>query len=153
MVKKDLAYQHWLKTHMYLYKGVEYTNAPHELEIDTSRGVIYLHNLMDGKTVLRVCRIPDDLIHLTNIGTITIDLIRTPSRHGHTPGKIIKKSPTFLNLSGAEKMMDLQTPEAGRFSINDESGMILVEFWSVPGRLLKDLWFGNFVDITLGYTK
>lgn len=42
---------------------------------------------------------------------------------------------------------------SGRFSINDESGMILVEFLSVPGRLLKDLWFGKFVDITLGYTK
>lgn len=153
MNEQQDAFKHWQETGKYIYKGIEYTDVPHELEIDTNREVIYLHNLMDGRTVIRVCRIPDNLIHLVNVGTIVIDLVRTPSRHGHTPGKVAKKSPTFLNLSGEERMLDLQTPETGRFSINDESGMILVEFLNVPGRLLKDLWFGKFADITLGFTR
>jgi len=145
-------FEHWLATGKYLWKGVEYAHAPHELEVDISRGVIYLHNLVMGGTVLRVCRVPDDIIRMFEIGTVVIDLVRTPIRHGGKGGRIIKKSPVFLSISGSEQILTGVLPDTGSFSIADEAGQIYFEFKNVPGRLLKDLWYGEFVDITLGVT-
>lgn len=133
-------FERFLATGKYLWKGVEYTNPPHQLEVDTGRGVMYLHNLLSGRTALRVCRIPDDLIRLFEVGTVVIDLVHTPVRRGGKAGKVIKKEPVFLSI------------EADGFDIEDEAGQIYFTFKNVPDRLMKDLWLGNFVDITIGFT-
>ena len=146
-------FEHFVATGKYLWKGVEYTNLPHQLEVDTSRGVIYLHNLLMGQTVLRVCRVPDDIIRMFEMGTVVIDLVRTPIRHGGGAGKVIKKEPVFLSISGAQQLLTGTLPSGpGSFTIVDEAGQVYFEFRNVPERLIKDLWFGNFVDITLGHT-
>jgi len=155
MNKQDydkLAFEHWQKTGKYLYKGVEYTDVPHELEVDLGRGVLYLHNLIAGTTVLRVCRIPRDTITLVTIGTPVIDLINSPSGGRNTAGKVIKRKPAFLEISGSESMMDMRVPPTGSFQINNEAGQSYFDFKNVPGNLLYDLWMGKFVDITMGYT-
>lgn len=141
--------EHWLTTGKYLYKGVEYADVPHQLEVDTGRGVLYLHNLlMEGQTVLRVCRIPGDVLQVFagGIGTVSIHLKTTATGRGIPRGKIIKKQPVFLNIPGS-------FPEVGgEFSIVNEAGQIFFEFGDVPGELMKALWRGDFADITLGYT-
>lgn len=145
-------FEHFLATGKYLWKGVEYANVPHQLEVDTNRGVLYLHNLMSGITALRVCRVPDDLIRLFEVGTVVIDLMHSPVRRGGKAGKIIKKEPAFLDISGAQELLAGELPGPGGFSIVDEAGLVYFEFKNVPANLIKDLWLGNFVDITLGYT-
>ncbi len=145
-------FEHWMATGKYLWKGIEYTKVPHQLEVDTNRGVLYLHNLMSGITALRVCQVPDDLIRLFEVGTVVIDLVSTPVRRGGKAGKIIKKEPAFLDISGAQELLVGEFPGPGGFSIIDEAGLVYFEFKSVPANLIKDLWTGKFVDITLGYT-
>jgi len=133
-------FEHFLATGKYLWKGVEYTSPPHQLEVDTNRGVLYLHNLMSGITALRVCQIPDDLVRLFEVGTVVIDLAHVPARRGGKAGKIIKKEPAFLDI------------RADEFGIVDEAGLVYFTFKGVSANLIKDLWLGKFVDITLGYT-
>lgn len=144
--------EHFIATGEYLYKGVEYSKPPHQLEVDTGRGVLYLHNLMSGQTALRVCQIPDDLVRLFEVGTVVIDLIHTPVRHGGESGKIVKKEPVFMSISGTEELLARQPLSPGGFTIEDEASLVYFEFRNVPGNLLDGLWRGNFVDITLGYT-
>ena len=55
-------FDHWMKTGKYLWKGIEYSHVPYQLEVDTSRGVLYLHSLVTGDTRLRTCRIHEELI-------------------------------------------------------------------------------------------
>ncbi len=146
------AFEHFMLTGKYLWKGREYDKVPRELEVDKRRGVIYLHNLMSGKINLRVRRIPDDLIHLFKIGTVIINLKLTPLRRGGANGRSIKISPVFLSISGAEELLAGKFPGTGDFTIENKEGQAYFEFRNVPGNLIKDLWLGNFVDITLGYT-
>lgn len=149
------AFEHFLATGKYLWKGVEYNSLPFQLEVDTGRGVIYLHNLMSGQTALRVCRIPDDIIRLFETGTVAIHLVRTPARkmgEVSKSGKIIKKEPVFLDISGAQIILAGRPPGPGEFSIADEAGLVFFEFENIPANLVRDLWIGKFVDITLGYT-
>ena len=134
------AFEHFRATGKYIWKGNEYTDPPHQLEVDTNRGVMYMHNLLSGITALRVCRIPDDLIHLFEAGTVVIDLVHTPERRGGKKGKIIKKEPAFFSI------------EANSFGIVDEAGLVYFEFRNVPDNLIKELWLGHFIDITLGFT-
>ena len=142
-------FEHWMKTGHYLWKGVEYTQVPHELEVDTGRGVLYLHNLMMKQTVLRVCRIHDELMRLFASGLISIgiDLKNTTIRRGGpVRGRIMKIAPVFLNLP------DFFKPGEGTFSIVDENKHLFFEFRHVPEKNIKDLWKGNFTDITIGVT-
>ncbi len=133
-------YEYFLATGKYLWNNTEYTDPPHQLEVDTGRGVIYLHNLMSGKTALRVCRVPDDLIRLFETGTVVIDLVHTPVRRGGGAGRATKKEPVFLAIKTDE------------FDIIDEAGLIHFTFKGVPSNLISNLWLGEFVDITLGHT-
>lgn len=49
--------------------------APVELEIHETRGVLYVHDLATGRTLLRVCRIPPGLIgHATRDPLGMLDL-------------------------------------------------------------------------------
>jgi len=146
------AFGHYLATGKYLWKGTEYTHIPRQLEVDTGRGVVYLHNLLSGRTDLRVCRVPDDIIRMFEVGTVVIDLVHTPVRRGGKAGRIIKKEPVFLEISGAQELLAGELPGPGEFSITDEAGLVYFEFKNVPANLIEGLWFGNFVDITLGYT-
>ncbi|GAI86640.1 unnamed protein product [marine sediment metagenome] len=143
------ALEHFMLTGKYLWKGKEYNKPPHQLEIDVSRGVIYLHNLLTGKTFLRVCRIPDDMIRLFEVGVVVIDLLHSPIRRGGKGGKIIKKEPTFLIISGGQELLAGRLPGPGEFKIVDETDSAYFEFRNVPANLIRDLWFGEFVDITL----
>ena len=145
-------FDHYMQTGKYLYKGKEYDHVPYQMEVDTSRGVIYLHNLMSGITALRVCRIPDDMIRLFDVGAVVIDLAHSPVRRGGKSGKVVKKAPTFISISGAQELLAGEPPGPGGFSITDEADLVYFEFRNVPANLINDLWFGNFVDITLGHT-
>lgn len=127
------------ETGKYLWKGKEYTHLPHQLEVDTGRGVLYLHNLLTGETILRVCQIPDDIIGMFEIGTVVIDLVHTSAKHGGKGSKTIQE-PTFLNITG------------NSFVITNEGGQIFFEFKEVPAHLIKNLRLGDSVDITLGIT-
>lgn len=125
----------------FLLKGVEYTELPYQLEVDTSRGVLYLHNPRTGQSVLRICRIPDDLIRVfgRDFGTVIIDLKETPVRiGGNVRGRTIKIEPAFLYV------------DPSNFTIED--GGMHLEVNNVPESLIKDLQAGRFVDITLGFT-
>ena len=135
--------------HKFLWGGVEYTDPPHQLEVDTGRGVLYLHAFVAGQTVLRVCRIPDDLIgpFVQGTGTVSINLKHTPAREGRAAyERVVKKEPVFLSLPQQPK------EEGNSFSIDDIAGTVLFDFEDVPGKVIEDLRFGRFADITIGYT-
>lgn len=145
--------KYWIQTGKYLYGGTSYDDPPHELEVDTGRGVIYVHNLLSAETVLRVCRVPRDVIGVIEIDcTAMIDLVHSPSSARNVQGRIIKKKPVFIIPSGKEAMLDMKGPPDGNFKITNLEGQSYYEFTSVPGNLIFNLWVGKFVDITLGYT-
>ena len=136
-------FDHWMKTGKYIFKGIEYAHVPYKLEVDTSRGVIYLHSLMTGDTRLRVCRVHEDYTKIfeQGTGTVSIHLESSPVRNIlHTGGKVITKEPVFLELG------------ENSFTICDETGTVLLEFRQVPERLIQDLFTGTFTDITMGHT-
>jgi hypothetical protein len=150
---QDLRLRYWQQTGKYLYEGISYSNPPHELEVDTGRGVIYVHNLISAETVLRVCRVPRDVIRVIEIDcTAIIDLVHSPSSIRNVEGRMIHKKPVFIIPSGKEAMLDMKAPPDGSFKIINIKGQSYYEFTSVPGQLIFDIWVGKFVDITLGYT-
>ena len=121
-----------------------------QLEINVNRGVIYVHSLLTGQTVLRVCRIPDDLMQLFWSGMVSlqIDLKRTPTRREGCSMRrnIAKTDPVCI------KTPDSVQGDVGGFSIVDSMGRTLIEFTSVPMSVMLKLWTEQFVDITIGYT-
>ena len=132
----------------FLFKGVEYISPPYELEVDPGRGVLYLHSLQTGLTVLRICKIPEEV--WKDFGKegypVSIDLLYTqpktsPQIHR---GKIIKRSPVFLEF-------DPRHLTEFTIIISDYEG-IWIDVLNVPEDLVKTLERGEFVDITLGYT-
>lgn len=139
------AFEHWQRTGNYLYKGKEYLAPPHQLEVDTQRGVLYLHNLLSGMTVLRVCRIPGDIldVFMSRVGSTTISLLYTHTGGGIPRGRIVKREPVFLSFPP-----DVSTS----FDINDVDVRTIFSFRDVPYKLVNDLLMGGVVDITLGIT-
>jgi hypothetical protein len=153
MDEKEQQFQHFIKTGRYLYKGVEYTDPPHQLEIDTGRGVMYLHNVIMATTILRVCRLNDTARNApSDLICLVIDLVNSPYSNKRTSGRTVKKFPVFLKISGVESIMDMKVPPNGDFQIVDKTGGECYDFKNVPGQLLYDLWVGKFVDIIMGYT-
>lgn len=156
------AFEHWLATGKYLYEGVEYNHPPHQIEVDVGRGVLYIHSLMIGKTVLRICRIPDivmieGLVYLPkHFWSMSLGLKTTPSgkgmsghplwRRGHV--MVVKKEPVFFVLPDF-----FQMAEGGSFSVADEAGSVVLTVDDVPVRIMKSLWLGEFADITIGVTR
>jgi len=143
-------YRHWVLTGKYLWKGVEYTTAPYKLEVDTGRGVLYLHSLLTGQTVLRICRIPEETTMVFLAGrSPTLDIMAAHPRRieARELGSIVEFSPVFLNIAGP-----FPPEERGAFTIETESGRILFEVVGVPRREMKSLWMGEFTDITIGLT-
>lgn len=148
------AFQHWLSTGKYLWQGKEYTDPPHELEVDLRRGVLYVHSILAGQSVLRVCRIPDNVLWMfaSGAGTAYIDL-KTVAVRGQVSGSsgtlkgTIEKQPVFLDIPESYSVVD-----GGIFSIADEAGLALFSFSGVPGSIMKRLWYGEFADITIGFT-
>lgn len=45
-----------------------------QLELDTYRGVLYIHNKETGTTILRICRLPKDINLQTDLGQLDITL-------------------------------------------------------------------------------
>lgn len=128
---------------VYEYKGIEYVARPLELEVDISRGVLYLHDTTTGITVLRICRIPSGLRQIPVSGTVTIDLKAVEEDLILIPGVgRLRKAPVFTEVSIA----------GGYFVITDEAGLILIEVLNVPHQLLDTLKNYEFTDITCGYT-
>lgn len=132
-------------TVVYKYKGIEYVARPLELELTVSK-VLYLHDTTTGVTVLRICRIPGELIsYLPSLSlwkVLTIDLVIVRAELGGEVPRGIKTSPVFLEVS-----------EAGEyFVVVDEAGNIILEVLSVPQHLLASLKNYEFADITCGYT-
>ena len=116
----------------------DYTQTPYNLEVQTARGVLYLHTL-DGRTLLRICRIPaSSLETLPHIATI--DLATTLPGRGLTRTRTITKSPVFLNLGPSDLLVE------------SEAGEILLEVTSVPKRQINSLQREEFTDITIGHT-
>jgi len=131
----------------FLSKGVEYISRPYELEVDPGRGVLYLHSLPIGLTVLRICRIPEEV--WKDFGKegypVLIDLLRTqPKVSPEVTGmKIIKESPVFLDIG----------PRYTGFTIDISAYKgIWIDVLNVPEDLVRTLEKGEFVDVTLGYT-
>lgn len=144
------AFEHWRQTGKYLWEGTEYSSPPHQLEIDLQRGVLYLHSLLIGRSSLRVCRIPDYVMwpFIAGTGPGVIDLKTTPERaEGHTLKGRVEREPVFLDLP-AESIDD-----GGSFAVRDIADTVLFVFHGVPGQIIKDLWLGEFADITVGWTK
>lgn len=124
-------------------KGGNDPTDPHQLEVDTGRGVLYVHSLLRGVTALRVCRIPDESVRLfaSEDGIVVIDLRGYSHRlEPHLKGRTIKKEPVFFDI------------REDSFTVRSQAGVTLFEFKNVPLRLINDLRLGDFVDITLGYT-
>jgi len=126
----------------YIYRGTEYRDKPYELEVDTGRGVIYLHEPMTGATVLRICRVPEEVTD-TILGGGTGDLVLSYAvpRIGYVGGRVIRKSPVFLAF---------EDPEWIR--IEDESGQVLLDVRGIPPGMSSGLRLGKFTDITVGVT-
>ena len=133
---------------------MNFRNPPHELKVDIGRGVVYLHNFLMGQTVLRVCRIPDCVIRLFEVETVVVDLASTPERQEgiRRRGPVQRRSPSFLVISGADRMLSRTELDTGNFQIVGMSDKPYFEFRNVPGSLLYRLWVGVFVDMTLGIT-
>ena len=124
------------------YKGIEYVSRPLELELDMSRGVLYLHDPTSGKTVLRICRIPDALEDKFITEGMTIDLSSvTPRGEGYSSRGKINMAPVFINTYG------------DMFTVAKEQGEIYLMVQGVPQHILSALKDYEFADITLGYTK
>lgn len=127
----------------YTFKGPEYTSKPLELELDTGRGVLYLHDTTTGITILRVCRIPrKSILRWMMIGSVSIDLSTIEEGAESAEGPIRKESPVFLEISKAGEY----------FIVVDEAGAIIFEVLNVPEHLLESLDRYEFTDITCGYT-
>ena len=131
----------------FMFKGKEYVSPPYELEADPGRGVLYLHSLKTGITVLRICRIPKEIwdVFMREGEPSTIDLLHAQPRVSvrEDKGRVIRRSPVFLDID----------PNYTGFSINisDYEG-IWTEVMNVPSDLVRTLERGEFVDITLGVT-
>lgn len=125
-------------------------DVPLQLEVDINRGVLYLHSLLTGQTLLRVCRIPNDLMQLFASGmvAIVIDLKRIPMRKEgpSTHRRTVKTDPVYLSLP------DSTVGDAGKLFIKDSMGRTHFEFTSVPDYVMKQLWTNQFADITIGVT-
>lgn len=146
----------------YHWQGVNFDSPPHQLEVNLSRGILYMHNCLTGVTSLRVCRIPRRELQeflVPALGAPVIDL-----------GLVIPGPPGGVTgLRGVERreiaLLDLPeyTDGGGRFAIigwnkleDIYRGEVSKEFFvftSVPVRVVTKLWMGEFTDITLGVTK
>lgn len=139
-----------MTTQGYPYEGIEYIKPPHQLEVDTDRGVLYMHDLTAGQTVLRVCRIADHILvgFYNELGTVQLPLRSViPRIRGVEERKgVLKKEPTFINLP------DHWDSNNGLFTIETEAGAVMFEFYNVPDRVMKSLLAGEFTDITIGVT-
>jgi len=131
----------------FLFKRVEYISPPYELEIDPTRGVLYLHDLKTGISLLRICRIPEEV--LKDFGKegepLIIDLLYTQPKVSPqaSKGRAIKRSPVFLDISSGYTEFSI--------IVSDYEG-IWIEVLNVPESLVKTLERGEFVDLTLGVT-
>lgn len=149
----------------YYWQGVYFDSPPHQLEVDLGRGVLYMHSYLTGATALRVCRIPGRVLwqFLAGVGIFApgvpvIDLqTTTPDALGESTGLkgIVKREvalfdlPEYTNgggrfvITGWESLEDIYRGEVSReFFV----------FTSVPLHIVKQLWFGEFADITIGFT-
>lgn len=125
-------------------------DTPLQLEVNVNKGVLYLHSLLTGQTLLRVCRIPDDLMQLFASGmvVIVIDLRRVPVRREGPSRRrqTIKTDPVYLSIP------DWAEENFGEFSVIDSMDRTHFKFTSVPLNIMMQLWFGQFADITIGVT-
>ncbi len=127
---------------MYEYKGVQYISRHLEYELDTGRGVLYLHDLTIGMSVLRICRIPDGAVDMMLSGTAELDLATTTPRSESIIGEgKVRIAPVFLEVSEES------------FIVVKETGGILLEVKGVPENILATLREYKFSDITIGWTR
>jgi len=127
----------------FLWKEIEYTSPPLELEADISRGVLYLHDLRTGITLLRICRIPEEVMAKVPTYGAVLDLAIAHPRVKTIRGKRFKKSPVFLDIY----------KEDNRFSIMVDDWDTVISVENVPMDYLGSLEKSKFTDITVGVTK
>jgi hypothetical protein len=124
----------------FFYHGIEYVHPVRELVVDTGRGVLYINSITDGHTILRVCRIPFEIIDAPK--TAVIDLLTVTPNINRRIGLEQKITPVFV-----------QVIEGSTITVESESGEVLWQFNNVPDVTIHFLTHGSFADITIGRTK
>lgn len=125
---------------LFKFRGEEYTEPPLKLRLDAGRGVLYVDDLMEDKTLLRICRIPEEVTRKIPHYYAVLDLrTAVPYISRGSNAKPWEKL-VFLNVS------------VDSFSIETESGEVVLEVLGVPKRMIHTLEGQEFTDITTGYT-
>lgn len=150
--QEEEAFQYFMKTGKYLYKGVEYPKAPHKASLNLPQGTLFVKSLLTGQLWLSVYRIPDHVMWMlvSGAGPAVMNLPDVVARGdavattGTLKG-IDERTPVFLELETAEE-------GTGNVGLMNEQAKWLYVFKGVPNEMMKDLWLGVPTDITVGVT-
>ena len=118
----------------------EYIAQPYTLRLDAARGVLYVDNTTDGNTVVRICRIPEEVRErIPRYGAVLDLQTAVPSLRVST-ARDWKKAPVFIEV------------ETDSFFVTTESGEIILEVLGVPRQEIRTLENREFTDIATGFT-